>query len=63
MKRKKKERRGGAGRNQGRKAQDGAEGLLRFNIMLDPDSLERARSLGEGNVSLGIRKAIAEAAA
>jgi len=57
----KKERRGGAGRNQGRKAQDGAEGLLRFNIMLDPESVERARSLGDGNVSLGIRKAITEA--
>ena len=57
-----KERRGGAGRNQGRKTEDGTRGLKRLNVTLDVESVERARRLGDGNVSLGLRKAVAETA-
>jgi hypothetical protein len=54
-----KARHGGAGRNQGRKTEDGTRELKRLNVMLDVESVERARRFGDGNLSLGIRKAIA----
>lgn len=63
MKPRKKDPRGGPGRNQGRKARDGAPNLLRVNVMLDGATISKAADIGGGNVSLGIRKAVTQAAA
>ena len=48
---------GGPGRNQGRRAADGATGLVRRNVMLDDESANRLREHGDGDLSLGIRRA------
>ena len=48
---------GGPGRGQGAKAADGATGLKRTNISIDPASAEILRGLGDGDLSLGIRRA------
>lgn len=50
---------GGAGRGQGLKAADGATGLKRTNITIDPVSADTLRSFGDGDLSLGIRRAAA----
>lgn len=50
--------RGGAGRGQGAKAADGATGLRRVNVSLDDASIEALRALGDGELSLGIRRAV-----
>lgn len=63
----KKDHRGGPGRGQGRRALDGrgvAGGrrpLARINVMLDEETMLRAAEIGGGNVSLGIRVAVARA--
>lgn len=49
--------RGGAGRGQGLKAVDGATGLKRRNITLDDARRDILRALGDGDLSLGIRRA------
>lgn len=49
--------RGGAGRGQGLKAADGATGLERRNINIDPERAAVLRALGDGDLSLGIRRA------
>ena len=49
--------RGGAGRGQGIRAVDGAIGLKRTNISIDPASAETLRAFGDGDLSLGIRRA------
>lgn len=50
-------RRGGAGRGQGRKPADGATDLKRRNISIDDARAELLRRLGDGDLSLGIRRA------
>ena len=50
---------GGAGRGQGIKAADGAANLKRTNITIDPASAETLRAFGDGDLSLGIRRAAA----
>lgn len=50
---------GGPGRGQGAKAADGATGLKRTNISIDPASAEILRDLGDDDLSLGIRRAAA----
>jgi len=50
---------GGAGRGQGLKAADGATGLKRTNISIDPASADTLRAFGDGDLSLGIRRAAA----
>ena len=50
---------GGPGRGQGLKAADGATGLKRTNISIDPASADILRSFGDGDLSLGIRRAAA----
>lgn len=50
---------GGAGRGQGLKAADGATDLKRTNITIDPASAETLRAFGDGDLSLGIRRAAA----
>ena len=50
---------GGPGRGQGAKAADGATGLERKNITIDPASAETLRAFGDGDLSLGIRRAAA----
>lgn len=57
MKKKKPKGRGGPGRNQGRKAVDGCD-VKRVNVMLDDKTIDKARDIGEGNLSAGIRKAV-----
>lgn len=51
--------RGGPGRGQGVKSADGATGLRRVNVSLDEASIEALRALGDGELSLGIRRAAA----
>ena len=48
---------GGPGRRQGIKAADGATGLRRVNVSLDEASIEALRQFGDGELSLGIRRA------
>lgn len=50
---------GGAGRGQGIKAADGAANLKRTNITIDPTSADTLRAFGDGDLSLGIRRAAA----
>lgn len=50
---------GGPGRGQGAKAADGATGLKRVNVSLDEASIEALRQFGDGELSLGIRRAAA----
>ena len=50
---------GGPGRGQGLKAADGATGLKRTNITIDDDSKAALRAFGDGDLSLGIRRAAA----
>lgn len=50
---------GGPGRGQGRKSADGVGSVARKNVTLDADSVETLRALGDGDLSLGIRRAAA----
>jgi hypothetical protein len=50
--------RGGKRQGQGRKAQDGAKAVQRVNTSLDAATIAKARKLGDGNLSAGIRKAV-----
>ena len=50
---------GGAGRCQGIKAADGVTNLKRTNITIDPASADTLRAFGDGDLSLGIRRAAA----
>lgn len=50
---------GGPGRGQGLKAADGATGLKRRNISIDDASADILRAFGDGDLSLGIRRAAA----
>ncbi len=52
--------RGGPGRGQGIRASDGATGLKRRNISIDDASADVLRALGDGDLSVGIRRAAAE---
>lgn len=56
----KKNAHGGPGRGQGLKAADGATNLKRTNISIDPDSANALRAFGDGDLSLGIRRAAAQ---
>ena len=49
---------GGPGRGQGIKAADGATGLKRVNVSLAEASSAAAKALGDGEVSLGSRRAL-----
>ena len=44
--------------SRGRQTRDGAE-VRRVQVMLDDATIQRAKALGDGNVSQGIRQAIA----
>ena len=44
----------------GRQTRDGAE-VRRVQVMLDETTIERARALGDGNLSVGLRKMAKEA--
>ena len=50
---------GGAGRGQGRTPLDGAQGVTRRTITIDPDSESVLRDYGDGELSLGVRRAAA----
>lgn len=50
--------RGGAREGAGAKTADGAAAVQRYNVTLDADSEARARHLGDGDRSLGIRRAL-----
>lgn len=54
----KKPKRGGYRPNAGRIANDGAENLRRINVMLDDTTIEKAKEIGNSNLSLGIRRAV-----
>jgi len=53
---------GGRRPGAGRKALDGAQGLRRISVFLGPGHIARASAVGDGNVSLGIRKLLSPAA-
>jgi hypothetical protein len=57
----KKKRHGGPRKGAGRKAVDQASGTNRYAVSLDSATLHKARELGDGNLSLGIRKAVRDA--
>ena len=44
----------------GRQTRDGAA-VRRVQVMLDDATVERAKALGDGNISMGVRKAVKEA--
>ena len=44
----------------GRQTRDGAA-VRRVQVMLDDATIERAKALGDGNISMGVRKAVKEA--
>ena len=44
--------------SKGRQTRDGAT-VRRVQVMLDEETIDRAKALGEGNLSQGIRQAIA----
>lgn len=50
---------GGPGRGQGRKTADGVGVVERKNVTLDANSVETLRTFGDGDLSLGIRRAAA----
>jgi hypothetical protein len=50
---------GGPGRGQGVTAADGATSLRRVNVTLDDGSIAALRAFGDGELSLGIRRAAA----
>ena len=41
--------------NRGRQARDGAT-VRRVQVMLDEETIERAKALGKGNLSIGLRE-------
>ena len=47
-------------KTKGRIARDGAT-VRRAQVMLDEETVKRARALGDGNISLGLRRAVKEA--
>ena len=51
--------RGGARVGAGRATADGAQGVIRKNVTLDQASIDKLRTLGDGDLSLGIRRAAA----
>jgi hypothetical protein len=51
-------KRGGAREGAGRKAEDGVTQTKRVNVSLDSGTLEKAEKIGDGNVSVGIRRAV-----
>lgn len=53
--------RGGARTGTGPKPADGAKDVKRVNITIDPKSDQIAHEIGEGDRSLGIRRALATA--
>ena len=46
--------------SQGRQTRDGAA-VRRVQVMLDEETIDRAKALGEGNLSIGLRKMAKEA--
>ena len=49
--------RGGPGRGGGRKPADGATALRRHQVSLDDETVQALKQLGDGELSLGIRRA------
>jgi hypothetical protein len=54
----KKPKRGGTRAGAGRTAQDGAQSPTPRTVMLDSQTVEKARIIGSGNLSEGIRRAV-----
>jgi hypothetical protein len=52
------ENRGGARKGAGRKAATGAEGLRKRSLMLNDDTMRKAKAIGRGSASEGVRRAI-----
>ena len=46
---------GGAREGAGKPAEDKASGLQRYQVLLDPKTVDKARKIGDGNLSLGLR--------
>lgn len=49
---------GGRRKDAGRPTQDGAEGVKSYNVTLDDKTVKKAKQVGSGNLSAGIRKAV-----
>jgi len=55
---KQQRRRGGARPGAGRPTKDDAKNLKRINVMLDDTTINHGVKIGDGNLSLGIRRAV-----
>ena len=55
---KRKSTHGGKREGSGRPTEDDAQGLKRVMVMLTDQHVEAAKKRGDGNVSLGIRRAL-----
>lgn len=53
-----KPKRGGVRAGAGRATQDGAQSTAPRTVMLDSHTVEKARIIGSGNISEGIRRAV-----
>jgi len=53
---------GGRGRGGGRPRLDGDAQAKRINVSLDQATIDRAREIGDGNLSEGIRRAVSRCA-
>jgi hypothetical protein len=53
-----KPKRGGVRSGAGRVTQDGAQSTAPRTVMLDSHTVEKARIIGSGNLSEGIRRAV-----
>lgn len=53
-----KPKRGGKRPNAGRKARDGEQDAKRYSVMLSDRTADKARLLGDGSVTVGVRTAL-----
>lgn len=49
---------GGPRKGSGRHTEDGTGDTKRHNVSLDRETIKRAKKIGDGNLSRGIRKAV-----
>lgn len=56
-----KNRHGGARPGSGRKTKDGRKGMIRISVSLDSETMAFCREIGQGDISAGIRIAVAMA--
>jgi hypothetical protein len=53
-----KKKRGGKRKDAGRPTTDGIQGVKHYNVTLDEPTVDKAKQIGSGSLSVGIRKAV-----